>query len=150
MPAACCRDGFFPGFAARWVASDATKRRESRFSGMIESYVPRNRLLLALPARAFKRILPDLEYVRCESEKVLIDADSSLDRVFFPDSGVISVVAVYADGSIIEMATIGREGCTGAQAAFGVKSSSVRLLVQVPGNAVALSRVAFTKAMNGV
>ena len=43
-----------------------------------------------------------------------MDADSSLHHVFFPDSGVVSVVAVYADGSIIEMATIGREGCTGA------------------------------------
>ena len=31
--------------------------------------------------------------------------------MFFPDSGVVSVVAVYADGSVIEMATIGREGC---------------------------------------
>ena len=45
-----------------------------------------------------------------------MDADSSLDHVFFPDSGVVSVVAVYADGSVIEMATIGREGCTGVQA----------------------------------
>jgi CRP-like cAMP-binding protein len=76
-----------------------------------------------------------------------MDADSSLDHVFFPDSGVISVVAVYADGSIIEMATIGREGCTGFQAFFGAKSSSVRLLVQIPGSATKMSRAAFAKAM---
>jgi hypothetical protein len=44
----------------------------------------------------------------------------------------VSVVAVYADGSIIEMATIGREGCTAVQALFGAKRSSVRLLVQIP------------------
>ena len=50
---------------------------------------------------------------------MLLDADSALDEIFFPDSGVISVVAVYEDGSIIEMATIGREGCTGFQAIFG-------------------------------
>jgi hypothetical protein len=31
------------------------------------------------------------------------------------------------------MATIGREGCTGMQAFFGAKTSSVRLLVQIPG-----------------
>ena len=37
-----------------------------------------------------------------------MDADSSLDHIFFPDSGVISVLAVYADGNVIEMATIGR------------------------------------------
>ena len=76
-----------------------------------------------------------------------MDADSSLDHVFFPDSGVVSVVAVYADGSIIEMATVGREGCTGVQAVFGAKSSSVRLLVQIPGGAAKMSRAAFTRAM---
>jgi hypothetical protein len=50
-----------------------------------------------------------------------MDADSSLDHIFFPDSGVVSVVAVYADGSVIEMATIGREGCTGVHAFFGAR-----------------------------
>ena len=79
-----------------------------------------------------------------------MDADSSLDHVFFPDSGVVSVVAVYADGSIIEMATIGREGCTGVQAIFGAKTSSVRLLVQIPGSAAKMSRAAFTRAMESM
>jgi CRP-like cAMP-binding protein len=79
-----------------------------------------------------------------------MDADSSLDQVFFPDSGVISVVAVYADGSIIEMATIGREGCSGVQAVFGAKISSVRLLVQIPGSAATLPRAAFTRAMGSM
>jgi CRP-like cAMP-binding protein len=77
---------------------------------------PRNRLLLALPPADFRRLMPELEQIRCEREQVLTDADSPLDRVFFPDSGVVSVVAVYADGSIIEAATIGREGCTSVQA----------------------------------
>ena len=110
----------------------------------------RNRLLLALPQRHFKKIQADLELVRCESEQILIDADSSLDHVYFPNSGVISIVAVYADGTIIEMATIGREGCTGMQAAFGVKSSSVRLYVQLPGTAMAMSRAAFGRAMDTI
>ena len=45
--------------------------------------------------------MPELEQIRCEREQILMDADSSLDHVFFPDSGVVSAVAVYADGSII-------------------------------------------------
>jgi hypothetical protein len=77
---------------------------------------PRNWLLPALPSRNLNRLMPELEHVRCQREQVLMDADGSLDHVFFPDSGVISVVAVYADGSVIEMATIGREGCTGIPA----------------------------------
>jgi CRP-like cAMP-binding protein len=60
------------------------------------------------------------------------------------------VLAVYANGSIIEMATIGREGCTGFQAFFGAKSSSVRLLVQIPGSATKMSRAAFAKAMESM
>src|SRR5690606_29769104 len=74
---------------------------------------PRNRLLLALPGRVRAQLMPSLEPIECEREQVLIDADTALDHVYFPDSGVISVVAVYPDGAIIEMATIGREGATG-------------------------------------
>ena len=111
---------------------------------------PRNRLLLALPSRNLKRLMPELEQIRCQRAQVLMNADSALDHVFFPDSGVVSVVAVYADGSIIEMATIGREGCTGAQAAFGAKSSPAELLVQIPGSAAKMSRAAFTRAMESM
>ena len=91
--------------------------------------------------------MPGLEQIRCERSQILMDADSPLDHVFFPDTGVVSVVAVYADGSIIEMANIGREGCTSVQAIFGAASSSVRLLVQIPGGATRMSRAAFTGAM---
>jgi CRP-like cAMP-binding protein len=91
--------------------------------------------------------MPELEQIRCQRGQVLMDADSPLGHLFFPDSGVVSVVAVYANGSIIEMATIGREGCSGVQAIFGAKSSSVRLLVQIPGSAAKISRAAFTRAM---
>jgi CRP-like cAMP-binding protein len=108
---------------------------------------PRNRLLLALPSSNLKQLMPELEHIRCQREQILMDADSSIGHVFFPDSGVVSVVAVYADGSIIEMATIGREGCTAIQAIFGAKISSVRLLVQIPGSAAKMSRAAFTRAM---
>jgi CRP-like cAMP-binding protein len=94
--------------------------------------------------------MPELEHIRCDREQVLMDADSPLDHVFFPDNGVVSVVAVYADGSVIEMATIGREGCTGSQAVFGAKTSSVRLLVQIPGDAARMSRAAFTRAMGAM
>ena len=111
---------------------------------------PRNRLLLALPASNLKRLMSQLELVPCERGRILLDADSILDDVSFPDSGVVSVVALYEDGSIIEMATIGREGCTGFQAIFGDKESSVRFLVQLPGSAARMSRSAFLRAMKAM
>ena len=111
---------------------------------------PRNRLLLALPSSNLKRLVRELEHIACQRERVLMDADSSLDHIFFPGSGVVSVVAVYANGGIIEMATIGREGCTGVKAIFGAKRSSSRLLVQIPGSAAKMSRAALTRAMESM
>ncbi|MEX2127020.1 MAG: Crp/Fnr family transcriptional regulator [Xanthobacteraceae bacterium] len=123
----------------------------AQFKGMNAlSNWPRNRLLLALPSRNLKLLMPELEQVRCQRGQVLMDADSPLSHVFFPDSGVVSVVAVYSDGSVIEMATIGREGCTGVQAVLGAKRASVRLLVQIPGTAAKMSRAAFTRAMESM
>jgi hypothetical protein len=55
---------------------------------------PRNRLLLALFPRNLKRLMTDLEQIRCERAQVLMDADSALDYVFFPDSGVVSVAGM--------------------------------------------------------
>jgi CRP-like cAMP-binding protein len=100
-----------------------------------------------MPSGILKRLMSALEPIPCQEGQILLDTDSSLDDVFFPDSGVVSVVAVYEDGSIIEMATIGREGCTGFQAVFGAKESSVRFLVQIPGSAAKMSRSAFTRVM---
>src|ERR1700737_2757021 len=111
---------------------------------------PHNRLLLALPSSDLHKLMPELEQIRCERDQILMDADSSLDQVYFPDSGVVSAVAVYADGAIIEMATIGREGCTAVQAVLGAESSSIRLLVQLPGGAAKMPRAAFTRAMGSM
>ena len=117
---------------------------------MSASNWPRNRLLLALPSSDLQQLMPELEQMRCEREQILMDADSSLDHVFFPDSGFVSAVAVYADGSIIEMATIGREGCTAVQAILGAESSSIRLLVQLPGGAAKMTRAAFAQGMGSM
>ena len=82
----------------------------------MNAYPPSNRLLLSLPPRNLKQLVPKLEFMHCERDQILLDVDASIDHTFFPNSGVISIVAVYADGNVIEMATIGREGCTGVQA----------------------------------
>ena len=116
----------------------------------MNSYPLTNRLLLSLPPRDLKQLAPNLEFIRCEPKQILSDVDASIDHVFFPNSGVISVVAVYSDGNVIEMATIGREGYAGVQAFFGARRSSARLLVQIPGSAAKMSRAAFNRAMKSM
>src|SRR5262249_12541143 len=73
-----------------------------------------------------------------------------LDHIFFPDSGVVSMMALYSDGSVIELATIGREGFAGVRAVFGAKKSAARFFVQIPGSAAKMSRAAFTRALKSM
>jgi CRP-like cAMP-binding protein len=116
----------------------------------MNSYQTSNRLLLALTPRNLNQLVPNLEFIRCEQDQILLDVDASIDHVFFPNSGVISVMAVYADGNVIEMATVGREGCAPVKAFFSARQSSARLLVQIPGSAAKMSRAAFNRAMKSM
>lgn len=109
-----------------------------------------NRLLLALPRSNLELVVPELQQIACERAQVLLDVESAIDRVIFPDAGVVSVVAVYTDGSMIEMATIGREGCAPVNSVLGARLSSARLIVQIPGSATIMPRAAFMQAMKSM
>jgi len=63
---------------------------------------------------------------------------------------VVSAAALYSDGSITEMATIGREGSTGVQAVFGAKASSCRFFVHVSGSAMKMSRATFMRSVRSM
>ena len=64
LPATNRRE-YHPSWA---VARPPTRRaNRARFKGMNAlSNWPRNRLLLALPSRNLKRLMPELEHIRCQ------------------------------------------------------------------------------------
>jgi CRP-like cAMP-binding protein len=127
-----------------------TKGDARRQNIISSSKRPRNRLLNALPSRSLEQIISKLEIVQLTRGDVLADVDGVVSHVYFPDSGVISIMAVYEDGSTIEMATVGREGCADAHAVSGAKTSTARLQVQIPGNAARMSRTSFVRAMESI
>jgi hypothetical protein len=55
-----------------------------------------------------------------------------VDQVYFPLSGMISMVVVMRDGKAIETATVGREGVVGAMSGLRLHVSQVRALAQLP------------------
>jgi signal-transduction protein with cAMP-binding, CBS, and nucleotidyltransferase domain len=75
-----------------------------------------NRLLAALPAGAFDRIRPLLDVMPLTLKGVLHKPGEPVDHVYFPGGGFCSVLTVLADGSMVEVATIGREGMVGISA----------------------------------
>jgi CRP-like cAMP-binding protein len=100
-----------------------------------------NFLLAALPRDHFDRLLPNLSTVVFQQGIVLYEAGDEVDQVYFPQYGMLSLLAVLRDGKAIETATVGREGVVGAMAGLGLYKSLVRVVVQLP---VACSKIAAT------
>jgi CRP-like cAMP-binding protein len=75
-----------------------------------------NLLLAALPKIDRDRLLPLLETVPLILKGFLHRPGEQIDYVYFPAGGFCSVVTVLEDGSMVEVATIGREGMVGVSA----------------------------------
>ena len=78
--------------------------------------------------------------------RVLFEPDQCLTRAYFPLGGVVSLVTPMLDGSVVEMATIGREGVVGLPALLeGGLPAGSRGVSQVQGEALSISAEAFRR-----
>jgi CRP-like cAMP-binding protein len=111
--------------------------------------VPGNRLLQSLSPDAAALLAPHFEASDMARGTLLSQPDQPLSRIHFPESGLVSVIGVYSDGSTIEMAAVGREGCIGLQALLGGKLATARYVVQVPGRICRINTAHVKRAMDG-
>jgi CRP-like cAMP-binding protein len=72
-----------------------------------------NRLLAALPREDLERLRPQLETVDLAFRERVYKPNEPIPHVYFPVSGVCSVVVGMANGAVVEVATIGNEGMVG-------------------------------------
>lgn len=99
----------------------------------------RNRLLLAMRPADLALLSPHLKDTPLIQGTMLQEQGERIDQVYFPHSGMISLVAVMKQGESIETATIGREGAVGAMSALGPRQAFTRAVVQMPGYASQIS-----------
>ena len=106
-----------------------------------------NKLLAALPRNDFQFLLPHLASVQFAQGDVLYEAGAEVDQVYFPLSGMVSLVVVMRDGKAIETATVGREGVVGAMSGLGLHMMQVRAIAQLPMFASKIPSTALRKAV---
>jgi len=105
-----------------------------------------NRLLAALPREEYERLVQHLSLVPIKVKQVLHKNGEAIKDVYFPTSGVCSITTVMADGSMVEVTTIGNEGMVGIHAFLGEDIPSSSTMVQVgDGTAIKLSLAAFKR-----
>lgn len=74
-----------------------------------------NRLLTALLQDEYERLYPHMEVFRLSQNKVLYlyEADDADKNVYFPNKGMVSLLATSENGMTIEVAGVGNEGVVG-------------------------------------
>jgi CRP-like cAMP-binding protein len=104
-----------------------------------------NALLAALPEEILERWLPFLEPVELSLGTVLSASGATTDYVYFPVSGIVSLVYVMESGQESEVAVVGLDGFLGISTFMGGESTSSATFVKCTGRAFRFNSERFKK-----
>lgn len=100
------------------------------------SFGGENRLFSALPDDVSARLRPHIEAVDLVLRQSLYTANAPISHVYFPSTAVCSLVLTLDDDTLVEIATVGREGLVGLPALLGAISIPGEAFCQVAGRAL--------------
>jgi CRP-like cAMP-binding protein len=93
-----------------------------------------NRLLAALPADEYKMLLPALEPVALARGMALYESGRPQPYLYFPATGIVSLLYLLESGAATEIALCGREGVVGVSLFMGGGATPSRAVVQIAGH----------------
>ena len=102
-----------------------------------------------LPANDFDRLRPHLHDVALDYRFELYGAGKPIPFVYFPVTGVASIVNTMMDGSAAEVGTVGNEGMVGLPVILGDTVAPNDVYVQVPGSGLRMPANVFREMLEG-
>ena len=106
-----------------------------------------NLLLASVPADEYENFHDLLEVYPLRMREAVQEAGDEPEYVYFPTSGIISVLTVLENGMMIEFATVGREGTTAVPVFLGMGDSNTAFISQVPGDSLRMKSADFLAAV---
>ena len=91
---------------------------------------------------------PHLQIVRIGEGEFLHLPGDEIEQVYFLHSGVVSLMAISAQGEAIATASVGSEGAIGTIAGTGFVPAFTQAIVQAPGVASQIAVSHFRRAVN--
>jgi CRP-like cAMP-binding protein len=107
-----------------------------------------NQLLASLPPDILSRLLPGMRPVSLTVRETLIAPDTTIQSVWFVESGWVSLVTALDDGAQAEVGLVGREGMVGTPLVHGVVTAFSEAYVQANGAALQMETGAFRRALD--
>ena len=108
----------------------------------------RNAVLKALPAEDLATLLPQLRRIDLRREQQIYAPHEPIREVYFPTSGMISLVAQLGSGDQAEVGVIGRDSMSGLPLYAGARNLPFRAAVQIPGDALVADADAIVQAQD--
>jgi CRP-like cAMP-binding protein len=99
----------------------------------------RNELLLSLPVSEQAELGSRVKRILLPHGFVLHDCGQSVETVYFPEKGAVSLVVELAGGTAIESALVGVDGAVGGFAAINCWPALNKAVVQIECSSLALS-----------
>src|SRR6185436_14264277 len=107
-----------------------------------------NRLLAALPRKEYQGLQSQLEEIPLVFEEIIYKPEVVISDVYFPNSGVISLLAGLDERATLEVGLVGKEGILGLAVFMGASASQNRAVVQGAGTAMKMKASAFRRECN--
>jgi CRP-like cAMP-binding protein len=107
-----------------------------------------NRLLAALPRKEYQALQSQLEEIPLVFEDVIYKPEVVISDVYFPNRGVISLLAGLNERTTLEVGLVGKEGMLGLDLFMGASASQNRAVVQGTGTAMKMKASAFRRECN--
>jgi CRP-like cAMP-binding protein len=108
-----------------------------------------NRLLAALPPETLANLDGDLKQVSIAQGAVMFEPGAPLDTIYFPQTGLVSLLILTAAGDALETTMVGREGAVGLQGRFGTRFSFTRAVAQIGGRFSFIRAARFAELVDG-
>ena len=89
-----------------------------------------NRLLAIVSSQVFQALQPHLKVSEFEQGTVLAENGRPVTEVYFPYSGIVSLVVELKEGDMVEAAMVGRDGVVNAASALDGRVSLNKAIVQ--------------------
>jgi CRP-like cAMP-binding protein len=107
-----------------------------------------NKLLASLKSDDLKLLVHQLNEIPIRQGELLEESGRPLNTVYFPQSGMISLVVQMPEDTTVEVGTIGPEGAIGLTVGLGSRISFISALVQVSGTCLRIPAARFRAAAN--
>jgi CRP-like cAMP-binding protein len=108
-----------------------------------------NHLLTKLSDEQLELLCPMLERIHTDIKYLVHERNKSIPFVYFPHTAALSNLIFLADGSAVEVGTVGNEGFSGVELLAGATLATETCVCQIEGLSLRMKTADFLAALKG-